>query len=86
MGRGGLGNSPTLNSSKCVSVYALPAVTVVIMLIISIFIANQFRVLFILIRLIVQVVDPESTRVQDNYCGVYGTESVTTDVGKKTSL
>lgn len=53
------------------------------MLIISIFIANQFRVLFILIWLIVQVVDPESTRVQDNYCDVYGTESITTDVERR---
>lgn len=77
-----MGDTSVLNSSKCVSVYVLPAVTVVIMLIISIFIANQFRVLFILIWLIVQVVDPESTRVQDNYCDVYGTESITTDVEK----
>lgn len=52
----------------CVS-RALPVVTLVIVPIVSIFIANQFRVLFILIRLIVQVVDPEDTRVEGHKCG-----------------
>lgn len=47
------------SQTECV----LPVVTVVIVLIVSIFIANQLMVLSVLIVLIVQVVDPENRRV-----------------------
>lgn len=66
--------SELVNRSHTECVYlntcALPVVTVVIMVIVSIFIANQLMVLSILIRLIVQVVNPENTRVQDDKYGV----------------
>lgn len=42
----------------------------VIVLVVPIFVADQFRVLSIFVRLIVQVVDPKDTRVQDRKRGV----------------
>lgn len=72
-----LKGSELVNPSHTECVYlntcALPVVTVVIMVIVSIFIANQLMVLSILIRLIVQVVNPENTNtntVQDDKYGV----------------
>lgn len=43
----------------------------VIVLVVPIFVADQFRVLSVFVGLIVQVVDPKDARVQDRKCGVY---------------
>lgn len=52
-----------LSCGKILSFFILflPVVTVIILVIVSVFVAKQIRVLPVLIRLIVHVVDPEST-------------------------